>query len=68
MDDLLASIQEGLVVRPGDTLVLRVRPDITREQFDHFVEHAKEALAERGLGDAPVVFVAAEQLAVIRSS
>jgi hypothetical protein len=58
----LAEVQEALVVRPGDVLVVRVRHDITMDQFDKVTS----AVKERFPADAEILFVAAEQLAVIR--
>jgi hypothetical protein len=58
----LLEVQEGLVVRPGDKLLVRVRPDSLPEAIKRFADHLKERFPE-----AEVTVVAAEQLAVVRN-
>lgn len=53
--------QEAITVKPGDTLIVRVRPDISLEQLDQF----RGQLTER-LPDIAVVVVACEQLAAAK--
>jgi hypothetical protein len=57
----LESIVEALVVRPGDTLVVRVRPAISAQQVDEI----KRELSER-LPGVKALIVAAEEIAVYR--
>lgn len=54
-------IQQGLVVRPGDMLVLTVRPDVSMDEFHTMTERVRDALP-----GVMVVFVAADGLAVVR--
>jgi hypothetical protein len=56
-----AEVQEGLVVRPGDKLLIRVRQDTYREGVDRLAEDLKRRLPE-----VEVTIIAAEQLAVVR--
>lgn len=59
---LLAGIKEGLVVHPGDTLVLRIAHPISAQQFDT----VRRAVAE-AIPDAKVVVLAADgEMAVLR--
>lgn len=52
--------QEAVTVRPGDTLIVRVRPDINPEQ----VYTIRDQLRDR-LPDVEVLIIACEQLAAI---
>lgn len=61
----LAAICEALVIRPGDTLIIRVRSDIYRSEFDEFQYRVKAGLDEVCPG-VRFVIVNAEQLAVYR--
>jgi hypothetical protein len=54
-------IEHGMVIRPGDTLILRVPLYTTRE----LVHKVKEQLA-KVLPDVNLVVIAAEQLAIYR--
>ena len=54
-------IQEGLVVRPGDKLLIRVRPDTRPDQLERFADQLRERFPE-----AEITVVAADQLAVVR--
>lgn len=63
MTDPLAQIAEGLVVRPGDKLVIRCHRDTTREHADQ----VRHAITERW-PDVDVVLIAGvEQIAVVRA-
>jgi hypothetical protein len=59
-------IADTLVVRPGDVLVVRVRPDISRAHFDEFADRLRTGLAEKLIDPPEFLVVAAEQLAVIQ--
>lgn len=61
MDSLLTEIAEGLVIRPGDTLIIRVRPGISAADAE-----AMRQKIEEYLPGVEFVIVAAEQLAVGR--
>lgn len=54
-------ITEGLVVNPGDTLVVRISDDHTPAEMQEF-----RAQAEKCLPGVKVVVIAADQLAVDR--
>jgi hypothetical protein len=56
-----ATIQEGLVIRPGDKLLIRVRSDSSPDQVERFL-----GLLKRRFPEVEVTVVAAEQLAVVR--
>jgi len=59
-------LQEALVVRPGDVLVIRVSPERirTEAEFEEFVTRVKDAFKDR-LPDSPTpVVIVADQLAV----
>lgn len=66
--DLLAEVAEGLVVRPGDTLVLRFGKDVSVDDLARFREQAMALIKERTPG-VEVLFVggAVEQIAVVRA-
>lgn len=65
MSDPLVAV-EALVIRPGDVLIVRVRPDISRERLDEFATGVKEGLKEC-LPDPPqLLVIAAEQIAAFR--
>jgi hypothetical protein len=59
---------DALVVRPGDVLLIRVSPSTSREQFDKFAALVKEGFAKRMAEPPEVMFIAAEQLGVVRAS
>jgi hypothetical protein len=61
MGDVEVVAQEAVTVRPGDTLIVRVRPDIDPEQ----VHGLRAALMDR-LPDIAVLIVACEQLAAAK--
>lgn len=44
MDDLLSRITEALVVRPGDTLVIRLDHRTSMAEFDEFRERIRGQL------------------------
>jgi hypothetical protein len=52
---------DAVTVRPGDKLVVQMKSDFTREQYDFW----RDRLAEQ-LPGVEVVFVAAEQMLVYR--
>jgi hypothetical protein len=52
-------VLDAVTVRPGDRLIVRVRPDITREQADELAGQLQERLP--GLD---VIILAAEQIVV----
>lgn len=60
------TLDEGLIVRPGDLLVIRVSPDRirSREDFDEFAARLKEAFGDRLPNSPPPLVVVADQLAV----
>lgn len=55
-------VAERAILGPGDTLVVRLRSDVTRETLDRIAEEisSHEALAGR------VICVNAEQLVIVR--
>jgi hypothetical protein len=59
--DLEVVAQEAVTVRPGDTLILRVQPDLNPEQLQRFSAKVKEQLP-----DIAIVVVACEQLAAAK--
>lgn len=66
--DLLAEVAEGLVVRPGDTLVLRLAKDIAFEDFERFRDQTISLIKERTPGvEVLIVGGAVEQIAVVRA-
>ena len=54
-------IVEGLVIRPGDTLLIRVPMQVSREHFDNLVTALREKIPD----SIRICVIAAEQLAVI---
>lgn len=63
---LPAAVVEALIVRPGDTLILRMG-DVSPEQFERFRGNVEPKLKEQ-LPDVKVIwFAGIEQLAVYRS-
>jgi hypothetical protein len=65
--DLPEGVVEAVVIRPGDTLVIRVHPDVrSRDHFDALVEELTPALKKR-MPDVELVFLAGvEQLLAYR--
>ncbi|MGW5259680.1 hypothetical protein ACWEQG_01815 [Microbispora sp. NPDC004025] len=64
--DLLESVEEAAIVRPGDTLVLRLGEGVSAEQFARFRDGALPALKER-LPDVELLLVGGvEQMVVHR--
>jgi hypothetical protein len=62
MADIELKIAEGLIIQPGDTLIVRVDPMSTFPE----VEELKRQVAERLPAGAQVMVIACEQLAVMR--
>lgn len=60
-------IEEGVVVRPGDTLVIRLSKDTSIEDFTRFRERALPMLKERLPGVEVVFLGGVEQIAVVRA-
>lgn len=58
---LLPDVEQTAVVRPGDTLIVRVRPNIPPEQLQRCADLLKERLP-----DVEVCLIGAEELAVYR--
>jgi hypothetical protein len=56
-----ATIQEGLVLRPGDKLLIRVRTTSSPEQVGKLLDDLKQRFPE-----VETTVVGAEQLAVVR--
>lgn len=68
MSDFLADIAEGLVVRPGDTLILRAEPGLSATELQRISETTIPLLRERIPGvDVIVVGGSVEQIAVRRA-
>ncbi|MEV7805000.1 hypothetical protein AB0O28_18825 [Microbispora sp. NPDC088329] len=66
--ELLQGVEEAAVVRPGDTLVLRLGERVSPEQFARFRDGALPALKER-LPDVELLIVGGvEQMLVYRPS
>lgn len=65
MADVELNIAEGLIVRPGDTLVIRV--DADRVTGFAEVEDLKRQIVERLPAGAQVMVIACDQLAAVRS-
>lgn len=57
-------IEEALVIYPGDTLVVRVRSDIYRNEFDELFTGLKANLPD----NVRFLVVSAEQIAAIRAT
>ena len=55
--ELLGKVQVAGVVRDGDTLVLRFPSQISRQQFDEFIETVSVPLKEK-LPNVELVFLA----------
>lgn len=67
MSDILAGVAEGLVVHPDDTLILRLRDDLSHERFVGLLRGLEE-LRER-MPNVEIVCVSGiEQMAVRRSN
>lgn len=64
-DAQIPEVLGGLVVRPGDTLIVRVQQGMYREQFDRAADLISEMMEKRCPG-VKVAVIAAEQLAVYR--
>jgi hypothetical protein len=58
----LARIEEGLIIRPGDTLIVRVEPDISQAE----AEELKRGIMERLPLLASVMVIGCDQIAVMR--
>lgn len=56
---------EGVVARPGDTLILRFGQDISYDRFKRFKKIAEESLGKQ-LPGVTLVFLGVEELAVYR--
>ena len=65
-DVALPEIAEGLVVRPGDTLILRLPAAMSVEQFARFRADVEPMLVEKLPGVEVVFFGGVEQMAVYR--
>ena len=61
-----ADVAEALVVRPGDTLILRVASEISHDQFQRIREHVEPSLKEKLPGVEVMWFGGVEQMAVYR--
>ncbi len=61
IEDLAASAVEAVVVRPGDTLIIRFASNVTRSTFD-----AAMAAWDQKLEGVDVLGVNAEQILVYR--
>lgn len=63
----LPPIEQAVVVRPGDVLMLRLGSDVTLAQFEMFREQAAQTIKERFPG-VEILFVAGgvEQVAAFR--
>jgi hypothetical protein len=62
-EQVLEGVAEGLVVRPGDTLVLRLEGDVSPET----ARRAKETVEARVPGVPVLIVAGAEQIAVVRA-
>lgn len=63
---LPADVCEALIVRPGDTLIMRLRSDVSREQFNALRENTEPMLKERLPGVEVMWLGGVEQIAVYR--
>jgi hypothetical protein len=62
MTEAVPEIVEGLVIQPGDTLLIRVPMQTNRDHFEKLT-----AVLREGIPDSiKICVIAAEQLAVIR--
>ena len=61
---ILADVKEGLVVHPGDQLVLSFPADTTAERFAEIVRVARAQFDPKEIG--VTVIAGAEQIVVIR--
>lgn len=64
--ELLQSASEAAVVRPGDTLILRLGTDVSAEQFARFRDGALPPLKERLPGVEVLIVGGVEQMVVYR--
>jgi hypothetical protein len=65
--ELLGKVQVAGVIRDGDTLVLRLPNQISRQQFDEFVETVSAPLKEK-LPNVELIFLAGvEELLIYRA-
>jgi len=63
-DEVIGAIREAVAIRPGDTLVLRLAPSISEQEFDQFCEVLKDKLPD---GIKPLVIGGCvEQIGCIR--
>jgi len=60
--ECLGELREAVEIRPGDTLIVRVTPDVPPEA----VQGMREQLLEHLPSGARVLVVGCEQLAVVR--
>jgi hypothetical protein len=61
MSDQMAEIAQTAVVQPGDTLIIRVAPNTSRDVLERMVAVAKQAIP-----DVELLIVGAEEMAVYR--
>jgi len=64
--ELLQGVEAAAVVRPGDTLVLRVSPDVSADLLHRMSEEALPALKERLPGVEVLIVGGVEQMVVHR--
>lgn len=66
LTDLLQEVGEAAIVRPGDTLILRLGERVSADQFARFRDGALPALKERLPGIDVLLVGGVEQLVVHR--
>lgn len=59
----LTEIKEGVVVRPGDTLVVRLPADVRRQQVNEIADELRSRLPD----GVHVIVCNAEQLGVVQA-
>lgn len=60
-DEVLAGLEQAVIVRPGDTLIVRVPQNTPADNVARFMAAMRERLP-----DVPVVVIAAEDMVVYR--
>lgn len=64
--DLLADVAEAVVIRPGDTLLLRLALNVTESQLERCRERLVPSLKAKLPGVEVIVIGGAEQIAAYR--
>ena len=68
IDELIEGAAAAVVIRPGDSLVLRMTPGVimSREQLEEYADQVRAAIDARMNGVGLVVIAGADQMLVYR--